>query len=370
MNLSTTDDKFRVYMHTSPNGKRYIGITCRPLAQRWGKDGKGYKENHHFWNAIQKYGWDNFKHEIVASELSLDDACTKEKELIRMYNATDPNFGYNHTDGGQAGIPNEEVRKRLSRAVKRSRQDPAVMAKISAGLKGHPVSDITREKISKANKGRKRSEAFCQKQRARRHTPETIAKLKAHSSLCKGLTMETDERLRKMADARRGVPMSDAAKVHLSITRKQQYADGYDPMWINNGEVETTIQRGSTLPEGYTIGRLNSKNIYIHLGESSTIVSASELASYLLAGWVVGRPASVGLAIKKGAQRMHWEYEGMRFECAEALASYLRDHGYPKIVSSTITALAIKGFDKSRTYSSLHGKVVRVDHEDKIHSEN
>lgn len=31
---------YYVYKHTFPNNKVYIGITCRTLEERWGKNGK------------------------------------------------------------------------------------------------------------------------------------------------------------------------------------------------------------------------------------------------------------------------------------------------------------------------------------------
>ena len=60
---------YTVYKHTAPNGKVYIGITSHSIEGRWRKDGSGYKLNNHFWNAIQKYGWNNFKHEILFENL-------------------------------------------------------------------------------------------------------------------------------------------------------------------------------------------------------------------------------------------------------------------------------------------------------------
>ena len=33
-----------VYMHISPNNKKYIGITCQSLKNRW-RNGEGYKNN-------------------------------------------------------------------------------------------------------------------------------------------------------------------------------------------------------------------------------------------------------------------------------------------------------------------------------------
>lgn len=60
---------YTVYMHITPSGKRYIGITCRKPEYRW-NNGKGYEANEHFYSAINKYGWDNIKHVIVLSGVS------------------------------------------------------------------------------------------------------------------------------------------------------------------------------------------------------------------------------------------------------------------------------------------------------------
>ena len=73
-----------VYKHTNKfNGKVYIGITSRSVKRRWGNNGKQYLyDNSRFANAIQKYGWDNFEHEILFEGLSKKEACQKEIELI------------------------------------------------------------------------------------------------------------------------------------------------------------------------------------------------------------------------------------------------------------------------------------------------
>ena len=75
---------FCVYKHTSPSGKIYIGQTCQSPKQRW-RSGKGYKHNQYLCKAIDKYGWDSFKHEIVCSDLTDKEADWLEKYLISYY---------------------------------------------------------------------------------------------------------------------------------------------------------------------------------------------------------------------------------------------------------------------------------------------
>lgn len=46
-----------VYMHiNNVNRKKYIGITSQDPEDRW-KNGKGYKSQTVFWNAVEKYGF-------------------------------------------------------------------------------------------------------------------------------------------------------------------------------------------------------------------------------------------------------------------------------------------------------------------------
>lgn len=89
-----------VYMHTAPNGKVYIGITMRNPEHRW-NNGKGYTLNKHFTNAILKYGWDNIKHEILYDDLTKEEACAKERELIALYRSNSKEHGYNKSVGGE-----------------------------------------------------------------------------------------------------------------------------------------------------------------------------------------------------------------------------------------------------------------------------
>lgn len=100
-------NKWIVYEHKNKlNGKRYIGITSRPIEKRWGKNGNQYteKKNKCFYNAIKKYGWDNFEHNILFNNLTEEEAKQKEKELIAKYHTCvfDKNKnGYNLTYGGE-----------------------------------------------------------------------------------------------------------------------------------------------------------------------------------------------------------------------------------------------------------------------------
>ena len=111
------NNNFVLYLHIAPNGKKYFGITCQRPKQRW-KNGHGYKNNEHFWNAIKLYGWSNIKHVVLADDLTKEEACFFERIMIALYNTNNPNNGYNITDGGEHYNHSEETRQKISKANK------------------------------------------------------------------------------------------------------------------------------------------------------------------------------------------------------------------------------------------------------------
>lgn len=112
------DTEYVVYIHTAPNGKRYVGITSQNIRRRW-RNGAGYKNNEYFTRAILKYGWDNFTHEIVAQGLTQEEAEKKEVELIAKYDSANPQKGFNIDLGGNStGKRSESTKKKLSEYFK------------------------------------------------------------------------------------------------------------------------------------------------------------------------------------------------------------------------------------------------------------
>ena len=95
---------YLIYKHTNKlNGKSYIGQTSQKAIRRW-RNGYGYKESPIFYAAIQKYGFDNFTHEIIEENLATKElANQREQYWIAHYHTWiyDPKCqGYNSTQGG------------------------------------------------------------------------------------------------------------------------------------------------------------------------------------------------------------------------------------------------------------------------------
>lgn len=131
---------YKVYKLTSPSNKVYIGITSQPIKRRW-KYGNGYKGCTLLDRAIKKYGWDNFKKEILLDNTTESEAKSLEVMLIKIHRSNDPQYGYNLTEGGDG-----------AKGVKRTEAQKEHLRQINLG-KHH--SEETKKKMSASRKGKK-----------------------------------------------------------------------------------------------------------------------------------------------------------------------------------------------------------------------
>ena len=123
-----------VYKHICKiTNKVYIGQTNN-ISTRWKPS--AYKNCTKFYNAIQKYGWDNFDHIILESNLTLQEANEKETYYIKLYNSI--NDGYNLSYGGLNKLASEETKKKMSetrKGVPHSKEHSEAISKALTGYK-------------------------------------------------------------------------------------------------------------------------------------------------------------------------------------------------------------------------------------------
>lgn len=103
-----------------------------------------------FANAILKYGWDNFNHEILHENLSKEEACFLEQKYIAIYK--EGGKSYNISDGGEGNWGykfTDEQRRRMSEAHKGKKQSEETIAKRVAKNTGKRRSDEQKQKTSK-----------------------------------------------------------------------------------------------------------------------------------------------------------------------------------------------------------------------------
>lgn len=148
------DGCYTVYAHINRiNRKIYIGITCQAPTVRWGKNGYRYKNNPYFYSAIQKYGWDNFDHEIIASNLYKQEAENFERLLITSLGTYQHDKGYNLDMGGTSpGKASAQTREKQRLAQLGKKLPDEQKRKIGEKSKESWQKEEHREKFSKTMK--------------------------------------------------------------------------------------------------------------------------------------------------------------------------------------------------------------------------
>ena len=138
------------------NGKVYIGQTTKTLDIRRKGHIQAAKDgiNHHLYNAMNKYGIENFEFEEVCKANSKSELNYLEAKYIIEYDSV--RNGYNMGYGGDNNVMdspivkekhdnimrNEDVRLKISQSMKQYRQE-------------NPFSETHRKKISEKLKGNK-----------------------------------------------------------------------------------------------------------------------------------------------------------------------------------------------------------------------
>ena len=108
-----------IYKFTSPSNKSYVGKTVQSFSERM----RGHKKKSSgctaLKNAINKYGWNQMKREIVEENIPEDQLDQREKYWIKMYNTIAPH-GYNLTDGGDGGSLSDITRDRIGESTQKN----------------------------------------------------------------------------------------------------------------------------------------------------------------------------------------------------------------------------------------------------------
>lgn len=138
------------------NNKQYIGQSHN-IIKRFYKHKSELRNNEHHSNHLQnswnKYGEKNFKFNIITlcEKESLDEL---ESYYITLYNTRNPDFGYNIESGGNKNKTVDlRTRKKISKSLSSRRHPFYGKFKEQAPFYGYKHSEITKKKISQANKG-------------------------------------------------------------------------------------------------------------------------------------------------------------------------------------------------------------------------
>lgn len=299
--------EYCVYKHTAPNGKVYIGLTCKKPNARWA-NGYGYK-NQMFYNAIQKYGWNNIKHEILFEKLTKSEAEQKEIELIAYYDSTNPNKGYNISLGGASTLGvecSDEKRKKISESHKGKKRSQESIRKQSETTKGHLCSEDTRRKISEANSNRIWTDASKEKLRianiGKKLTKERREQISEYFKLYSPnkkqvICIETNITYESLNDVERktGISRKVIGNVCSGIGKT---AGGFHWCFLRDYNKNTyIIQSPKTTNKPKNVICLETGKIFESIGEASRQTSVSRQGII-----------KVCQGEQKTAGKLHWQY--------------------------------------------------------------
>lgn len=219
-----------IYKHTNlTNGKIYIGYTSKSINERWeghindAKKGSSLYFHKAILKSIIELG-ENFLNswssEVLVNNISsLEEAKELEKKFISEYNSNHRQFGYNMTKGGDGTtghIFRPESIEKLSRAMKGKDRSEEHRRKISENFKGKKLSLEHRQKLSAAKLGKKQSQKAIEKKKGK---PLEENHKKNISSSLKGRKFSKETNI-KRAESLRGRKFSEESKKKMAESQK------------------------------------------------------------------------------------------------------------------------------------------------------
>lgn len=154
-----------IYIHHIPDNKVYIGCTTASIEHRIKL---GYS-NTEFQRIVDKYGWSEIKSEILAQTDNKEEAKKLEQYYIELYNALNPEFGYNRKGSGYSMTvarrikmsestkeywKNPEHLQKMKDAIAESRKSPEYRKKVSDAIKAKWNNPTYRDKVSESMKAK------------------------------------------------------------------------------------------------------------------------------------------------------------------------------------------------------------------------
>ena len=192
------------------DGKKYIGKTIQPLANRRKAHERDAKKGSELYlhRAMRKYGLGVFKWKVICVVKNKEELSSLEIAHIQQLKTKIPN-GCNLTDGGEGT---------LGRKCRQETKD-----KIGNGNRGKACSSETRALLSKQNKGKKHSLetrikiGLSNKGKHGEPVPESV-RLKISKTL-QGRS-PSEETRKKLSIARMGHSVSDETRRKISLAQK------------------------------------------------------------------------------------------------------------------------------------------------------
>ncbi|QIW89883.1 homing endonuclease [Bacillus phage Izhevsk] len=150
------------------NNKIYIGKTKNLSYRKYTHKCQALTRdsNTYFHKAIRKYGWENFKWEVIDETETDEELNEKESYWIEKYNSNIQTVGYNMSNGGEGNAligelnpmygksHSDETKRKMSEKMKGKTHSSEAKKKIGEAKQGenHPLSVLTEDDVREIKK--------------------------------------------------------------------------------------------------------------------------------------------------------------------------------------------------------------------------
>ncbi len=208
--------------------------------------------NNHLQNAWNKYGENNFGFEVL-EYVPEENLVEREKTWITNYS----NEVYNLTEvvekefrlseetkrkigkANKGKVPSEEAKQKMSKAHKGLRPSEETIQKMSKAQKGKIVSEETRKKISKIHKGKTLSE----------ETRQKISKANKGKKLSKAHKDKISQKTKGKNNPHYGHRHTEESKKKIAETARRRYAKDGHPWLGRKHSEESKLKISQTLKD-------------------------------------------------------------------------------------------------------------------------
>ena len=229
--------KYYIYITTNLiNGKKYIGKHKGLLDDDYLGSGIVLTK------AIEKYGRNNFKKEILYISSSEEENCKMEQYFIKKFNATEDKNFYNIASGGQGGYATQGYS--LKERQKINKKISEANSKENHPMYGKHHSEETKEKLRKASlaywtkeKRKERSKQYMGENNpmyGKKQSLESIQKRISHTDFSVYRTKEYREKMSKATSGEKNGNYGNKDEKAKNGKQVQMYDENWNLIKIFN----------------------------------------------------------------------------------------------------------------------------------------
>jgi len=235
-------------IHNKINGKLYIGKTVKTLNQRWNSHVRMAKKktNRCLYDAMNKYGYDNFEIISICQASNIKELEQLEKSYIKKFKTLDRAYGYNMTEGGDGGpMPPESLKKMIEKktGVPLTEEHKQKISKAHMGRPKGPMSDKQKKKLSKALKEKwETDEEYAEKVRSNNQMAGKTGE--EHHFFGKKHSRETKKKI-----SQAGIGRKNSEKQKETARKKWQSEGNPNYKYIDTKKLVNLVAQGKSLGE-------------------------------------------------------------------------------------------------------------------------